>query len=176
MYLVYKILDIDDPTIKPDDSGMPQPGGNPKNFFGDFDLLKKHVAVREKAEVANGARVAENRLPSSADRDIAIALAPARTSAALIIAPMPFAPPVTRVVLPSTEKSSSTTCDMVATSARQAATSGRSKILPGLGMPFGSSRRLPSAPRYSMQSSSRTYRSSRSTVPSCRGPPTSPRL
>ena len=51
MYLVYKILGIDDPTIKPD-SGMPQPGGNPKNFFGDFDLLKKHVAVREKAEVA----------------------------------------------------------------------------------------------------------------------------
>jgi hypothetical protein len=111
MYLVYKILGIDDPTIKPDDSGMPQPGGNPKNFFGDFDLLKKHVAVREKAEVAQRRKGRREPLAS--------------------------------------------------------------KILPGFRMPFGSSRRLPSAPRYSMQSSPRAYRSSRSTVTSCREPPTS---
>ena len=43
-YKLYKILGIDDPTVQVSDSGMPQPGGNPKNFFGDVDLLATHVA------------------------------------------------------------------------------------------------------------------------------------
>lgn len=50
-YLLYKVLGIDDPTVQPNDSGMPQPGGDPRNFFGDVDLLAKHVQRRQSAEL-----------------------------------------------------------------------------------------------------------------------------
>jgi len=44
-YKLYKVLGINDPSVKPDDSGMPDPG-NPdrRNFFGDIDLLAEYVA------------------------------------------------------------------------------------------------------------------------------------
>jgi crotonobetainyl-CoA:carnitine CoA-transferase CaiB-like acyl-CoA transferase len=40
---LYRILQIDDPTVDINDSGMPKPTGDPKNFFGDVDLLAQHV-------------------------------------------------------------------------------------------------------------------------------------
>ena len=43
-YLLYKILGIDDPTVGVNDSGMPKPTADAKNFFGDIDLLAAHVA------------------------------------------------------------------------------------------------------------------------------------
>jgi crotonobetainyl-CoA:carnitine CoA-transferase CaiB-like acyl-CoA transferase len=43
-YRLYKILGIDDPTIDVNDSGMPKPTADAKNFFGDIDLLAAHVA------------------------------------------------------------------------------------------------------------------------------------
>jgi crotonobetainyl-CoA:carnitine CoA-transferase CaiB-like acyl-CoA transferase len=41
---LYRILKIDDPTVDINDSGMPKPTADPKNFFGDVDVLAKHVA------------------------------------------------------------------------------------------------------------------------------------
>ena len=41
---LYRILKIDDPTVGPEDNGMPTGHGNPKNFFGDIDVLAAHVA------------------------------------------------------------------------------------------------------------------------------------
>lgn len=43
-YRLYKILGIDDPTVDVNDSGMPKPTADAKNFFGDIDLLAEHVA------------------------------------------------------------------------------------------------------------------------------------
>jgi crotonobetainyl-CoA:carnitine CoA-transferase CaiB-like acyl-CoA transferase len=43
-YRLYKILGIDDPTVDVNDSGMPKPTADAKNFFGDIDLLAAHVA------------------------------------------------------------------------------------------------------------------------------------
>ena len=42
-YKLYRILEIDDPTIDVNDSGMPKPTADSKNFFGDVDLLARHV-------------------------------------------------------------------------------------------------------------------------------------
>ena len=41
---LYRILKIDDPTVDINDSGMPKPTADGKNFFGDIDVLAKHVA------------------------------------------------------------------------------------------------------------------------------------
>jgi crotonobetainyl-CoA:carnitine CoA-transferase CaiB-like acyl-CoA transferase len=41
---LYRILEINDPTVDINDSGMPKPTGDPKNFFGDIDVLARHVA------------------------------------------------------------------------------------------------------------------------------------
>jgi crotonobetainyl-CoA:carnitine CoA-transferase CaiB-like acyl-CoA transferase len=43
-YRLYKILGIDDPTVGVNDSGMPKPTADMKNFFGNIDLLAEHVA------------------------------------------------------------------------------------------------------------------------------------
>src|SRR5207253_2232949 len=50
-YGMYQALEIDDPTVQPGDSGMPQPGGDPRNFFGDYDLLAEHVAKKDCDEL-----------------------------------------------------------------------------------------------------------------------------
>jgi crotonobetainyl-CoA:carnitine CoA-transferase CaiB-like acyl-CoA transferase len=42
-YKMYQALKIDDPSVKPDDVSMPQPG-DPRKFFGDIDVLAEHVA------------------------------------------------------------------------------------------------------------------------------------
>jgi len=42
-YKLYRILEIDDPTVDVNDSGMPKPTADSKNFFGDVDLLARHV-------------------------------------------------------------------------------------------------------------------------------------
>jgi crotonobetainyl-CoA:carnitine CoA-transferase CaiB-like acyl-CoA transferase len=63
-YLLYKILEIDDPSVLPNDNGMPKPSGEPKNFFGDIDLLQKHVERRESAELL--ATIAAAGLPGEA--------------------------------------------------------------------------------------------------------------
>ncbi len=61
-YGFYQILDIDDPSVQPDDSGMPKPGGSRKDFFGDFDLLSAHVAKQDQAPLL--ARAWERGLPA----------------------------------------------------------------------------------------------------------------
>lgn len=61
-YLLYKILGIDDPTVLPNDSGMPKPTGDAKNFFGDIDLLQRHVERRQSGELL--AAIAEAGLPA----------------------------------------------------------------------------------------------------------------
>jgi crotonobetainyl-CoA:carnitine CoA-transferase CaiB-like acyl-CoA transferase len=63
-YLLYKVLQIDDPSVLPTDSGMPVPGGEPKNFFGDVDLLQKHVERRDSVELL--AAIAAVGLPGEA--------------------------------------------------------------------------------------------------------------
>jgi len=50
-YKMYQALEIDDPSVQPTDSGMPQPGGDPRNFFGDIDVLAAHVAKKPSAEL-----------------------------------------------------------------------------------------------------------------------------
>jgi crotonobetainyl-CoA:carnitine CoA-transferase CaiB-like acyl-CoA transferase len=42
---LYQILRIDDPTVDINDSGMPKPTADAKNFFGDIDVLAKHIEV-----------------------------------------------------------------------------------------------------------------------------------
>lgn len=61
-YGFYQALGIDDPTVKPGDSGMPKPGGSRKEFFGDWDLLADHVAKWDAAELL--ARIWERGLPA----------------------------------------------------------------------------------------------------------------
>ena len=48
---LYRILEIDDPTVDINDSGMPQPRADTKNFFGDIDVLAAHVARKKRAEL-----------------------------------------------------------------------------------------------------------------------------
>ncbi|MET0660599.1 MAG: CoA transferase, partial [Steroidobacteraceae bacterium] len=50
-YLLYKILGINDPTVKENDSGMPKPTADTRNFFGDVDLLQAHVEPRQSKEL-----------------------------------------------------------------------------------------------------------------------------
>jgi len=48
---LYRILGIDDPTVDINDSGLPRPRADTKNFFGDVDLLASYFIRRERAEV-----------------------------------------------------------------------------------------------------------------------------
>ncbi|WP_114951630.1 CoA transferase [Sphingosinicella terrae] len=50
-YKLYQVLGIDDPTVQPGDSGMPRPGGDPRNFYGDIDLLAERCAQRDRDEL-----------------------------------------------------------------------------------------------------------------------------
>ena len=50
-YRMYQALDIDDPSVTPDDSGMPKPTDDPKNFFGEIDLLAEHIAKKPSREL-----------------------------------------------------------------------------------------------------------------------------
>jgi crotonobetainyl-CoA:carnitine CoA-transferase CaiB-like acyl-CoA transferase len=48
---IYRILAINDPTVDINDSGMPKPTGDPKNFFGDIDVLAAHVRKFESRKL-----------------------------------------------------------------------------------------------------------------------------
>jgi crotonobetainyl-CoA:carnitine CoA-transferase CaiB-like acyl-CoA transferase len=48
---LYRILKVDDPTVDINDSGMPKPTADGKNFFGDIDVLAKHVANFRSTEL-----------------------------------------------------------------------------------------------------------------------------
>jgi crotonobetainyl-CoA:carnitine CoA-transferase CaiB-like acyl-CoA transferase len=48
---LYRILEINDPTVDINDSGMPQPRADVRNFFGDIDVLAAHIARRNRAEL-----------------------------------------------------------------------------------------------------------------------------
>ena len=48
---LYRILKIDDPTVDINDSGMPKPTADGKNFFGDIDVLARHVANFKSTEL-----------------------------------------------------------------------------------------------------------------------------
>lgn len=48
---LYRILGINDPNVKPEDSGMPTGRGDPKNFFGDVDLLAEYIRKFDSAEL-----------------------------------------------------------------------------------------------------------------------------
>ena len=48
---LYRILKVDDPTVDINDSGMPKPTADGKNFFGDIDVLAKHIANFRSAEL-----------------------------------------------------------------------------------------------------------------------------
>jgi crotonobetainyl-CoA:carnitine CoA-transferase CaiB-like acyl-CoA transferase len=48
---LYRILQIDDPTVDINDSGMPKPTADGKNFFGDIDVLAKHIANFKSREL-----------------------------------------------------------------------------------------------------------------------------
>lgn len=61
-YGFYQALGIDDPTVQPGDSGMPQPGAGPRQFFGDCDLLEEYVAKWDADELL--ARIWERGLPA----------------------------------------------------------------------------------------------------------------
>jgi crotonobetainyl-CoA:carnitine CoA-transferase CaiB-like acyl-CoA transferase len=61
-YGFYQALEIDDPSVKPSDSGMPAPGAGPREFFGDYDLLAAHVAKKDSAELLG--RIWELGLPA----------------------------------------------------------------------------------------------------------------
>jgi crotonobetainyl-CoA:carnitine CoA-transferase CaiB-like acyl-CoA transferase len=61
-YGFYQALEIDDPSVKPSDSGMPAPGAGPREFFGDCDLLAAHVAKKDSADLL--ARIWELGLPA----------------------------------------------------------------------------------------------------------------
>ncbi|GLR65708.1 hypothetical protein GCM10010909_03860 [Acidocella aquatica] len=50
-YRMYQALEIDDPSVLPNDSGMPKPTDDPKNFFGNIDLLAEHVAKKPSGEL-----------------------------------------------------------------------------------------------------------------------------
>lgn len=61
-YGFYQALEIDDPLVLPTDSGMPKPGGSPRDFFGDYELLAAHVAKKDSGELLD--RIWERGLPA----------------------------------------------------------------------------------------------------------------
>lgn len=50
-YKLYQVLDIDDPSVKPGDSGLPDPTAGPRNYYGDIDLLSEHIGRYQSAEL-----------------------------------------------------------------------------------------------------------------------------
>ncbi|MET0988176.1 MAG: CoA transferase [Steroidobacteraceae bacterium] len=50
-YQLFKVLKIDDPSVKPDDAGIPKVSGDRKNFFGDIDLLARHIKPWKRDEL-----------------------------------------------------------------------------------------------------------------------------
>jgi crotonobetainyl-CoA:carnitine CoA-transferase CaiB-like acyl-CoA transferase len=50
-YHLYRILGIDDPSVGVNDSGMPKPTADVRNFFGDVDLLASYVEKRGSSEL-----------------------------------------------------------------------------------------------------------------------------
>ncbi|RJG08287.1 CaiB/BaiF CoA-transferase family protein [Massilia cavernae] len=50
-YKMYQALEIDDPSVSPNDSGMPTPTSDPKNFYGNIDLLAAHAAKKSSTEL-----------------------------------------------------------------------------------------------------------------------------
>jgi crotonobetainyl-CoA:carnitine CoA-transferase CaiB-like acyl-CoA transferase len=48
---LYQILGINDPSVDINDSGMPKPRADTRNFFGDIDLLAEHIARRKRGEL-----------------------------------------------------------------------------------------------------------------------------
>jgi crotonobetainyl-CoA:carnitine CoA-transferase CaiB-like acyl-CoA transferase len=48
---LYRILRIDDPTVDINDSGMPKPTADVKNFFGDVDTLARHIETWQSREL-----------------------------------------------------------------------------------------------------------------------------
>jgi len=48
---LYRVLEINDPTVDINDSGMPKPRADTRNFFGDIDVLAAHIARRDRAEL-----------------------------------------------------------------------------------------------------------------------------
>jgi crotonobetainyl-CoA:carnitine CoA-transferase CaiB-like acyl-CoA transferase len=61
-YLMYQALGIDDPTVKPGDAGLPQPG-DPKNFFGPVELYAEYCARLPRDELLK--RMLERGLPAA---------------------------------------------------------------------------------------------------------------
>lgn len=51
-YALYQELGIDDPTVKPGDSGAPSRNDPPEKFYGDVDLIAPYVAKRGRDELA----------------------------------------------------------------------------------------------------------------------------
>ncbi len=48
---LYQILEINDPSVDINDSGMPKPRADTRNFFGDIDLLGAHIGRRNRTEL-----------------------------------------------------------------------------------------------------------------------------
>lgn len=48
---LYRILGVDDPSVDINDSGMPKPTEDVKNFFGDVDLLAAYIGKRDSREL-----------------------------------------------------------------------------------------------------------------------------
>jgi crotonobetainyl-CoA:carnitine CoA-transferase CaiB-like acyl-CoA transferase len=48
---LYRILRINDPTVDINDSGMPKPTADAKNFFGDIDVLQEHIETWQSREL-----------------------------------------------------------------------------------------------------------------------------
>jgi crotonobetainyl-CoA:carnitine CoA-transferase CaiB-like acyl-CoA transferase len=61
-YRMYQALEIDDPSVRPDDASMPTPTDDPKNFFGDYEVLASHVAKHTSGELL--ARIWAQGLPA----------------------------------------------------------------------------------------------------------------
>jgi len=49
--LYHQVLRIDDPTVDINDSGMPKPTADSKNFFGDIDVLQKHIETWQSQDL-----------------------------------------------------------------------------------------------------------------------------
>lgn len=50
-YKLYSALGINDPSVIPTDSGLPNPNDGPDKYFGDVDLLAPFVAKRDSEEL-----------------------------------------------------------------------------------------------------------------------------
>ena len=48
---LYRILGINDPAVDINDSGIPKPTSDPRNFFGDIDLLTSYFKDRHSLEI-----------------------------------------------------------------------------------------------------------------------------